>query len=105
MNEKNYYILLEFAPNGDLYSLMRKNREKCFDENFVKKVIKQTSSALEVLHKNGYMHRDLKPENLLLSFELIKLADFGLAMDFESFSKRQTFCGTLDYISPEMYFR
>ena len=46
------------------------------------------------------MHRDIKPENILLVFGVVKLADFGCAAFCES--ERSTFCGTLDYASPEI---
>ena len=36
----------------------------------------------------------------------LKIADFGLAFETEfNEEKRQTFCGTMDYISPEMFER
>ena len=47
------------------------------------------------------IHRDIKPENLLISNETIKLADFGWACHAPT-NKRKTFCGTLDYLPPEM---
>lgn len=47
------------------------------------------------------IHRDIKPENLLNSFGTIKLADFGWSCHAPS-NKRATFCGTLDYLPPEM---
>jgi serine/threonine protein kinase len=56
------------------------------------------------MHQKNMIHRDLKPENLLLSKGVVKLADFGLAISSTA-EKRQTFCGTLDYISPEMFSR
>ena len=69
--------------------------------------IYQAINALLYLHEKKIIHRDLKPENLLISNGEIKLADFGVAVDFNerSSEKRITFCGTLDYISPEMFNR
>lgn len=46
------------------------------------------------------MHRDLKLENILLTETNLKLADFGWSSADDSY--RNTFCGTPEYISPEM---
>jgi serine/threonine protein kinase len=52
------------------------------------------------LHSKNIIHRDIKPENLLISFDKIKIADFGWSI--YSRNKRDTLCGTLDYLAPEM---
>jgi serine/threonine protein kinase len=55
------------------------------------------------LHSRKIIHRDIKPENILLDTQgNIKLADFGCSnYQFKSI-KRETYCGTLDYLAPEM---
>jgi serine/threonine protein kinase len=50
------------------------------------------------------IHRDIKPENILLDADgAVKLADFGWSNFFQDDSqKRQTYCGTPEYLAPEM---
>lgn len=48
------------------------------------------------------MHRDLKLQNILVDEgHHIKIADFGWSHFLEA-EKRSTYCGTLDYLAPEM---
>jgi serine/threonine protein kinase len=62
----------------------------------------QISDALMYLHSKQVIHRDIKPENLLIgAFGELKIADFGWSVHAPSL-KRQTLCGTLDYLPPEM---
>lgn len=63
-----YYLILEIAPHGDLFSLMKRQQNKRFDEKISACFVKQVCEALICIHDAGFMHRDLKPENLLLSF-------------------------------------
>ena len=98
-DEKNFYFIMEFAENGTLYNIInfrRLNEEESFDY-FI-----QVISSIYFLHKNNYVHRDLKPENLLLNIDnKIKLCDFGICTD-TAFGLRETFCGTFDYMAPEL---
>ena len=63
----------------------------------------QIGLALDHLHKYGIIYRDLKPENILLDKEgNLKLADFGMAKLLKGDEKAQSFCGTPDYLAPEI---
>lgn len=64
--------------------------------------IKQLSESLQYLHSKNIIHRDIKPENLLVDHcGNLKIADFGWSVHAPG-RRRQTLCGTLDYLPPEM---
>lgn len=64
--------------------------------------IAQLADALKYCHSKKVIHRDIKPENLLLGIHgEIKIADFGWSVHAPA-SRRDTLCGTLDYLPPEM---
>lgn len=66
------------------------------------KYIAQMADALGYLHAKHVMHRDIKPENILIGINgELKIGDFGWSVHAPS-NRRNTLCGTLDYLPPEM---
>jgi aurora kinase len=102
------YQVMEFADCGSLYSFASRYPESCAAPAFVSGVAKGLLSAMQHLHSLNIMHRDLKPENVLvMSDGTIRVADFGWAafgrLDASNNrGRRNTFCGTVDYLCPEM---
>lgn len=98
--EESYYMILEYANMGTLFSLIR--RHSGFDEKEAFNYFIQCVFAVTFLHEHDYAHRDLKPENILLTDNhTIKLCDFGWCVD-TSQGNRETFCGTYEYMAPEI---
>lgn len=94
------YLILEFAPKGELYSELQ--RCGSFTEDRSATYIMELADALNYCHSMNVIHRDIKPENLLLGANgELKIADFGWSVHTPS-SRRSTLCGTLDYLPPEM---
>lgn len=59
--------------------------------------------AIQHLHNYGIIYRDLKPENILMNDDgYLKLADFGMAKKINENEKTMSFCGTPEYLSPEV---
>lgn len=54
------------------------------------------------LNKHNLIHRDLKPENILIKDKIIKLCDFGLTVYCSSNSPFNNYCGTPQYMSPQV---
>ncbi|PBC28700.1 aurora kinase C-like [Apis cerana] len=101
-DDKRIYLILEYAPNGELFKELNAQPEKRFDEIRTATYISQLADALKYCHSKKVIHRDIKPENLLLGIKgELKVADFGWSVHAPS-SRRNTLCGTLDYLPPEM---
>ncbi|OAL75016.1 AUR protein kinase [Trichophyton violaceum] len=99
-DSKRVFLILEFAGKGELYKHLRK--ENRFPEWKAAQYIAQMAAALKYLHKKHVMHRDIKPENILVGIHgEIKISDFGWSVHAPN-NRRQTMCGTLDYLPPEM---
>lgn len=101
-DDTNLYFVMELANQGTLMDLLNRNGK--LKEKVAAKIMRDVILALEFLHSKNIMHRDLKPENVLLdSSGYAKLSDFGWSIKLSgNDDRRRTFCGTPDYISPEM---
>ncbi|CAN6818238.1 unnamed protein product, partial [Brassica oleracea] len=94
------YFVFEYM-DYNLYQLM-KDRQKLFTEAVIKKWCFQVFHGLSYMHQRGYFHRDLKPENLLVSKDIIKIADFGLAREVNSSPPFTEYVSTRWYRAPEV---
>jgi len=101
-NASKLYMVLDFMKGGELFYHMRHLGR--FSEDRARFYAAEVLLAFEALHGKRIIYRDLKPENVLLD-ELghIKLADFNLSKMAEgNIMRTYTFCGTPEYISPEV---
>jgi serine/threonine protein kinase len=79
------------------------NKWTRFEAEHARFYIAQIISCFEYLHSKNLVYRDLKPENVLVQENgYIKLADFGFLKEVKPHERTYTFCGTPEYIAPEI---
>jgi serine/threonine protein kinase len=99
--DKSYiYLIMEYANDATLFSKLKKIKR--FSEPIAAEYLRDIINAVVYLHSQNpvILHRDLKPENILIAGGKCKIADFGWSNVDDEF--RNTFCGTPDYLAPEM---
>jgi len=100
-DDRYVYLLMEVCLGGELWTILR-DRDY-FTESITKFYIACVTEAFDYLHQRNIVYRDLKPENLLMdNMGYIKLVDFGFAKRVKSAGKTWTFCGTPEYVAPEI---
>jgi renal tumor antigen len=86
----------------NVYDLLKHRREYLATSR-VRNYIYQLLKALDLMHRRGIMHRDIKPENILVSGDVLKLADFGSCAGVSrSRPQRTPYIATRWYRAPEM---
>ena len=101
MQDSRYiYFLLDLLPGGELMNILESKGS--FSEEWTRFYSASVLLAYNEFHENNVAYRDLKPENLVLDARgYCVVVDLGLAKELAD-GPTYTFCGTPDYIAPEL---
>ncbi|KAL7533440.1 hypothetical protein ACHAXR_005236, partial [Thalassiosira sp. AJA248-18] len=97
---KYIYFLLDLLPGGELMNILESKGR--FSEEWTRFYSASVILAYSEFHHHRVAYRDLKPENLVLDAKgYCVVVDLGLAKQLAD-GPTYTFCGTPDYIAPEL---
>lgn len=92
---------MDLCTGGELFFHLIQKRH--FSEELAKFYMCELLLGFQHLHDNNIIFRDLKPENILVDIEgHLRIADFGLAKKLSRGDRAFSFCGSPEYLSPEM---
>ena len=95
------FFVMDLCTGGEMFFHLIQHRRFC--EEITKFYFCELLLGLEYLHDNDIVFRDLKPENILVDMEgHLRIADFGLSKKIPAREKSFSFCGSPEYLSPEM---
>lgn len=84
----------------NIYELIRGRRHYVSDDR-LKTYVYQLIKSMDHMHRNGIFHRDIKPENILITDDVLKLADFGSCRGVYSKQPYTEYISTRWYRAPE----
>jgi len=117
VHHRNLPLFLGFGTCGERPYIVTELLHPCElpeRDRAVERFVRSIMSAVEELHRSGYVHRDIKPANILCRADGEPvLIDFGLSTQISSFAREKSefsvegenkvAVGTLGYSAPEQF--
>jgi MAP/microtubule affinity-regulating kinase len=105
-SSKQIYIVMEYVGKLSLQDYLKTTTLRRLQEPAGKSLFRQVVKGIEYCHRLHVAHRDIKLENILLDDkENVKVIDFGFSAVLSAESRTRAFCGTPNYMAPEIIMR
>ena len=99
-SKNNYYLVLDYCDQGELYSEIRSRPEGYLPETDALEFMKQIMNGFVELRRHRVIHRDIKTENIFLKDGRAVIGDFGLSKQGEDTAI--SFVGSRELMAPEL---
>lgn len=100
--DTHLFIILEYCPNGDMRTLIRRHGPLT-ETNQIYNYISKILNAFTYMESENMAHKDIKPSNILIDQNgNPKIADFGLASFYEENGLSDNYGGSLPFLPPEV---
>lgn len=109
-SERYFELIMKKHGNGmDMFELIEQassfsKYNSGIDEPLASHLFLQIAKAVSYLHANNIVHRDIKDENIIVDIIhwTLQIIDFGSAAIIGEGKTFGSFCGTVEYCSPEV---
>ena len=100
-NSNELFFVMDICTGGELFFHLLQHRR--FSEKLTKFYAAEILLGFKYMHDKDIVYRDIKPENILVDMEgHIRIADFGLSKVIPPNEKSYSFCGSPEFLAPEM---
>jgi len=96
----HFLTVMEYGKDGNLEKYWEKKGK--FTEAEARNLFIQIIEGVRHCHNNNCVHGDIKLSNIVLRDGVVKLIDFSASKPTDDSGKRRTFCGTTQYVAPEI---
>ena len=99
----NLYLVLEYISGVNLIQIIKNEKPHFIKEERAILLFSKVVKGISYCHKKNIFHRDIKLENILvLKDDTVKIIDFGFAVKCNRDCLQKLFCGTPNYMPPEI---
>jgi len=97
---------MDYIKGISLKQYIKAQNHRAIKTNIARRFFKQIAECMCYLHSLNVVHRDIKLDNILIEEDtkMVKMIDFGFSVIVNQ-NRLKIFCGTPNYMSPEIVRR